>query len=517
VKAKLYLIKIALLFGAFFLMPFSFKAQKNLLELLPGAKKLGYNEKTKAHRLIGPVNFIYQGNTMYSDSAHFYDKTNEVRAYGNVHIVKDDLNLYCDSLYYNGKTRKAKLWGHVRVRDSEYKLTTDTLEYDAKKKVAIYHYGGKIEGAVSKEVLTSQHGYMYPDSKNVIFGGKVRYKDEKMSLKTDTLKYTYAKRFIQFYGPTDILSDSSTIHCEKGWYNVNTEEGNLYKNASVQQKGQLLKGDTLIYQPKKGLSKGYGNVFYQDTVQKMTFYGDKAIKDDQKKSTLIKGHAVAVKQLKADTMYLHADSLLQISDSLDKPVNIKAFHHAQLFHKTIQGKCDSLVFNNQEGKIEFWKSPIVWAQNGELKGDFLIAFLNDSIIERVEIQKNASAIMEVDSGLYYNQLAGKEIIGYLKDNELYLAKVIGNARTIFFPLEEEKKDSVVTMVRKGMNRLYASELKVYLDSGEVNGVTYYEKPDGIFYPMDQINKEEQWIPDFNLNPALRPKDWKLWLNPKVKL
>ena len=83
-------------------------AQKNILELLPGSEKLGYNEKTGAHRLVGSVNFSYQGNTMYCDSAHYFDKTQEVRAYGNVHVTKDEINLFCDSLYYNGKTRKAK-------------------------------------------------------------------------------------------------------------------------------------------------------------------------------------------------------------------------------------------------------------------------------------------------------------------------------------------------------------------------------------------------------------------------
>ena len=96
-------------------MPLLSNAQKSVLELLPGADKLGYDARTGAHRLTGSVNFIYQGNTMYCDSAHYFDKTNEVRAYGNVHITKDDINLFCDSLYYNGKTRKAKLWGHVRV------------------------------------------------------------------------------------------------------------------------------------------------------------------------------------------------------------------------------------------------------------------------------------------------------------------------------------------------------------------------------------------------------------------
>ena len=59
-----------------------------------------------------------------------------------------------------------------------------------------------------------------------------------------------------------------------------------------------------------------------------------------------------------------------------------------------------------------------------------------------------------------------------------------------------------------MNRLYASDLRVFLDSGDVTGVTYYDKPEGIFYPMDKIKKDEQFIPNFSWNPVLRPKSWQ---------
>jgi len=48
----------------------------------------------------------------------------------------------------------------------------------------------------------------------------------------------------------------------------------------------------------------------------------------------------------------------------------------------------------------------------------------------------------------------------------------------------------------GMNRLFASDLRIYLDSGEVRGVTYFDKPDGIIYTMDEIKAEEKFIKGF---------------------
>ena len=90
-------------------------------------------------------------------------------------------------------------------------------------------------------------------------------------------------------------------------------------------------------------------------------------------------------------------------------------------------------------------------------------------------------------------------------NELIRSDVKGNAHTIYFPIEEQKTDTSYLQKRIGMNRVLASDLRIYVDKGEVKGITYFEKPDGIFYPMNQINKDEQFIKGFKLFPTLRPQ------------
>jgi hypothetical protein len=60
--------------------------------------------------------------------------------------------------------------------------------------------------------------------------------------------------------------------------------------------------------------------------------------------------------------------------------------------------------------------------------------------------------------------------------------------------------------RIGLNRLFASELHVYLDSGEVERVTFFDKPDGIFFPINQMDEKEKFIKGFSWNPMLRPKN-----------
>jgi hypothetical protein len=56
-----------------------------------------------------------------------------------------------------------------------------------------------------------------------------------------------------------------------------------------------------------------------------------------------------------------------------------------------------------------------------------------------------------------------------------------------------------------MNSLISNDIKIYLDSGEVTKLIYNTEPEGIFYPMEEINSEVQFLDGFSWNQALRPR------------
>jgi hypothetical protein len=144
-----------------------------------------------------------------------------------------------------------------------------------------------------------------------------------------------------------------------------------------------------------------------------------------------------------------------------------------------------------------------------LKGDFIeIVFVSDSIINKVNVKGNSTVVMEIDSGRYYNQIGGKDIVAHFSNNDIYRTDVKGNARTIFFPEDTENTDSTLVIKRLGMNRVFASDLRIDIDSNEVEGLSYIDKPDGVFYPMNQIKVEEQFIQGFKWLIAQRPKVWR---------
>ncbi len=494
--------------SAIFIFPKLGFSQDKTIEVLPGTEKLIYNKETGETKLIGHIHLKFQQNILYCDSATYNEKRSIIKAYGNVHINRHDtLNLYCDSLNYDGFSKIAKLFNHVRIRDREYKITCDSMTYNMQNQTAFYTTGGKIERIFTNERLTSTNGYFYPSIKNIVVSGNVQFKGENTTMKTDSLSYHYLEKRVVFNGQTKIFKkDSTDILCEKGWYNTDNEEFFIYQKASLQKKMSRLSADTIHSNPSKKLNNAFGNIHYTDKVKKYYFTGNRLHNNEKTGKGYLTKKALFSYILKNDTIHIHADTLFTIMDSLNELGNIKAYHNALIYSRQMQGKSDSITYNQSISSVQLYKSPILWSNKAELKGEYIQVYLKDSLIDHAEIEHKATAIIEVDSANYYNQVGGKKMVIYFDSlNQLKKIDVEGNAQTIYYPEEEKKSDTIIEIQRKGMTRLYSSRIKIYLVQGEFTKVVYADQPDGIFYPIDKINSDEKYIVGYSWNPLLRPK------------
>ena len=501
---KKQLLNYALFLSAFFLSN-TFGAQE-VLKLLPGSKKAHYLEENDLLKLAGDVNFEYQGNTMYCDSAYYFEGAQIVRAYGNVHIIKETLNIFCDSAFFNGIEDKSKLWGRVKMRDGDYKLTTDSIDYDSKSGRATYRTFGSIHKINSNERITSKIGYFYPDTKDYHFVDSVRYKNDNLRMETDTLRFNYATKKSYFFGKTYITKDSIDIESNFGWYHTENNHGYLHGDAMLKDTKKILFADTILYNDSLQKIEAKLNVHFLEIEKKLRIQSNYLLKNESTDDTFVSDCVIAEVIQKEDTIYIHSDTLEILPDTLNNKKKIFAYYGVKIFNEQIQANADSLVFIELKDIMTLYKSPIVWSENAELKGDSIQIHLKDSVIEHIDIYNNASALMELDSGVIYNQISGKSIIAIMKKGKLVQTDVFGSATSIYYPENEESTDSLLTIKRMWLNKLEAATLTVNLDSGEVKGITYRTQPTGIFYPIDQVVEKDKWIKNFSWNPILRPKN-----------
>ena len=492
------------------LIPISIFAQKaKQIEIIQAGSLEGSKiNGEEVRRLVGDVIFKQETTFLYCDSAIFYVITNSIDAYGDVRVEGEKAKLNGDFLHYEGNTKIAVITGKVvKMTDGKAVLTTDKLNYDLVNDIGEYTTGGKVED--KENVLTSKHGYYYSKDKTVFFKDNVVLTNPKYIMKSDTLKYNSLNETTYFFGPSTIQStdkDSGFIYCEYGWYNTKTEKSYFSNNAYIQSKETKLSGDSLSYDRATGIGKAWKNVNVTDTVQKIIISGEYATLDEKKAESFVTGKSMLTKILDTDSIYLHADTLYAKQDSATKLKTYFAYYHTRIFKTDLQGQCDSLVYSSKDSTIYFYGTPILWNNKNQLTATLITIKLANNKLQSMNLLAN-SFITGLEDSLRYNQVKGRNMIGYFVQNKLDHIHVIGNGQTIYY-IRNGKKQLT------GVNKADCSDMLIYLDSSKVKQISLLNKPDATLYPIKELPPMELRLKDFAWYGELQPKfkedifEWK---------
>lgn len=462
---------------------------------LEGDETLGKDVR----RLLGNVQFKHDNALMFCDSAWLYAQTNSLDAFGHVRINQGDtITLNGDLLKYDGNTKQARVFKNIVFKDRQMTLTTEILIYNLNTEVAEYTDGGKIVDTAN--VLTSEKGNYLAKEKKLVFKKNVVLTNPNYVMHTDTLHYSTLSKTAFFFGPCTITStakDSSVIYCENGWYNTETEKSYFGKNAWIQSKEQKLSGDSLLYDRKAGTGKAYGNVAIYDTLQDVVISGDYGFYDEKKQKSFVTGKTMLTQLLDKDSLFMHADTLFAVNDTVAKNKSYYAYHHVKLFKSDLQGKCDSLIYNSTDSMVRLFVEPVLWSSANQLTSEFISIQLANNKIDKMFL-KNAAFICSKEDTARYNQIKGKDMTGYFIDNKLSQIDVEGNGQSIYYA--RNKKQQLT-----GVNRADCSNMVIYIKENKVARLKLIEKPDATFYPIKELSPEELKLKGFTWQENLRPK------------
>ncbi len=444
--------------------------------------------------LIGNVSFTHGTALMFCDTAYRYKLENKIKATGNIHIIQNDsLHLYGKKLNYDGNTGIAKIREDVKLINKEVVLTTDYLDYDRVNNFAYYFNYGKI---VNKEnVLTSKKGYYYPNTDQVHYKDSVVATNPEYVIYSDTLIYHTETNVSNIEGPTFIISDSNTIYAESGYYDMQHDVALLKKNAYIDGK-QLLKGDTIYYDKASGYGEIFNSMELHDTTNNVIIKGDYGYYNEKTQDALATLNAQLLQIYNTDTLYLHADTLQAVPLSNGEDKLIKAFRKVKYFRQDMQGRCDSMVFDSRDTTNTFFYDPIMWSMGNQLTADVIKMYTKDELLDKVDLIDRSFIISEQDTGRF-NQIKGKLMTGYIKNNEIYKIDVNGNAQSVYFPKDKE--------IVIGVNRAECSNMTLYLKKRMIDQITMRTSPNGNMNPPFLVPDEDLKLKGFYWLDAFRPK------------
>jgi lipopolysaccharide export system protein LptA len=450
-------------------------------------------------KLIGQVILGHEGALMYCDSAWFYDVTNSADCFGNVRIVKgDSLQMSGNFLRYNGNTRLARIVKDVMLTDGKMILHTDTLDYNRNTEVASYNTGADITD--NNNQLVSQSGYYFIKEKTFYFKNNVVLNNPKYYLNTDTLKYNTIIKVANFFGPTSIYSktgDSTFMYCQTGWYNTISDKSYFGYKASIQSKTQCLFADSILYDKRLGIGEAFKNVIIADSVQGSFLTGDKGWMHEKQNQSFITGSATLIQAMDTDSLYLHADTLFATYDTITKTKLYQAYHGVRIYKSDLQGRCDSLIFNTTDSIMRFYAQPILWSNQSQLTATHITMQMANKKIGTMQLLQTAF-IINVSDSLQYNQIKGKDMVGYFIDNKLRKIDVTGNGQTVYYPKNKENKTI-------GANRVECTDMVIFIDSNQIKNITFINKPEGTMFPIKEVKPIDFTLKGFKWLIHLQPK------------
>ncbi len=472
----------------------SFSQEKKRIDVLNADYAEAVQWNSNAQRLVGNVKIQHKDILMWCDTAYTYTGTNKVDALGNVHILQGDtLDLYAQKVLYNGDISFAQASKNVRLINKSTTLYSDTVDYDLAANIGYYDDFGKIID--STNTLTSIIGKYVIDKDMVYFYKNVEAFNDDYTLRSDTLIYNTETGRMFITGPTIIKDSSNTIYAEDGWYDTKTGEAELLKNPLVYNEKQELKANYIKYNENEGNGKAVGNVKMHDYENNTIVTGNNAVYNDVNEIATVTDSAIFMMYSEEDTLFLHADTLRTIPDTVDHEKLILAYYGVRFYRSDLQGVCDSLVYFTKDSVVQFYYNPVIWSENHQLSADKIEMKQNTDAPDEMQLTNNSFIISKQDSGRF-DQIKGKEMIGYIVNNQLNKINVDGNGQTLYYARENE---NII-----GLNRAESSKIGIQFKDGEIFKISFFKAPEGVLKPLFELTEEEKKLSGFDWKANLRP-------------
>ncbi len=200
-------------------------------------------------------------------------------------------------------------------------------------------------------------------------------------------------------------------------------------------------------------------------------------------------------QIPADSLD-SLDSLAMPADSIYRL--LKGFHHVKIFRSDFQAVCDSMTAISTDSTIHLYIDPVLWNQSNQITSDVMDIYTLNQQVTHAKFVGSPMMISELDT-THYNQVAGKEMTAYFRNNEIYRNDVNGNAQTIYYMQDGEPP--VVT----GMGVIESGDCSYYIEDKQVINIVYRKEPTWNIYPLDKIPEDQTLrLKGFKWEGARRP-------------
>ncbi|MDE5650573.1 MAG: hypothetical protein K2I35_06140, partial [Duncaniella sp.] len=253
--------------------------------------------------------------------------------------------------------------------------------------------------------------------------------------------------------------------------------------------------DTLFYNRDKGFGEAFGNMILTDSANRSTLIGDYGFYDELKDSAFVTGNALAMEYSKADTLYLHGDTITAYMQP-DSTKVTNAFRRVRFFRNDIQGLCDSMSIVERDSIMYMYYHPIIWNGDKQIVGNVVYVHFTDSTSDWARLPESGVVGQHIGEDCY-NQLTGSDMTAWFNDTTLRRLYVEGNVQVIMFPMENDSTYNKFSYTE-------SSYMDAFFENGEVDRIIMWPETTGKVRPLYLSKARDYFLPVFRWFGPLRP-------------
>lgn len=444
------------------------------------------------NRLESVVGYYYTDEKLFffKDSVHItnpdyiiksdtlrYNTVTEVAYFlGPTTITGDETNIYCENGWYNTVTDIAQFNENARVSNNDQILMADSLYYDNGKGTGEAFLNVEVTDTVENIIINGNYAWFIREPEQMFVTDKALLiqmsENDTLYLHADTLR-----SWVQINGldpeitdrpdqPDETaIPDSTGRPDETEPPGGNTEQEieeedetrkELSPGETMERPGKESRGESIISQ-------------HPDTI---------SLTDMTKIQTDTTEAPILAPVAKADSIRI-----------------MVAYYGVRYFSNEMQGKCDSLYYNMRDSIIYMYDNPVIWSDDSQLSSEYMEVHSKNGEIDRIIMTNSAFIVSEEEPGLY-NQIKGKDILGYFRDDELYRVDVSGNAETLYYP---EDNEEII-----GISKVASSRLVIFLKESKPDNIRFLNQPQGTLFPMEDLPPDDRLLENFQWLNNIRP-------------
>ena len=493
---------------------------------------------------------IVRGDTldMYADFINYNGNNKLAKARRNVKLIDKQVILTTDSLDYTMLNDLASYNDGGTIKDSTNVLTSKIGQYYVNDKKAFFKT--KVDVVTKDYKIKSDTLIYFTDSKKVMIEGPTYIFNETDTLYSESGWYESMRGLAQLTKKPRIWNIKQQVKADSIFYDKEKGEGLARGHARIQdiENSIIVTGNRVQYNDLSKIASATDSavlIQYSKT-DSLFLHADllrtmpdtSKIRIPVKKTTpkpAIKastGDPLAIKVPKTDTLTvspaipdslsgnpylpgiqtlnaLSPDSLTILSqpndslatDSLKtKPAKdarlVLAYYKVRFFRDDVQGKCDSLAYFSKDSTIQLYTDPVIWSEKNQISANYIEIINKSKNTAEIRMKEDAFIIAMEDDSLRFNQIKGKNMVGFVRQNELVKIDVDGNGQSNYYARD---KNGVI-----GLNNAESSNITIYMNKGKVKRIAFIKMPDGELKPLAELEEGDKLLPGFKWQAELRP-------------